>query len=507
MNGMTHSGPNDAVKGSLREKMASGSFYSLVAILTGQTFALATSIIYARLLGRDDLGILAIFMQIGNVASAAATLSLGTATTRFIAKLRQEDRGKLGPFVSTTLAITLLSSVAASVALFLGAGYLGLTLYREPELVPMIQITALFLPLAALAGFGSSVLQGLQSIRKLAILGVALEAMGVPVTYFSLLRFGLIGAAIGGGLTTVVSFALIFGSARTSLSREGFVLRLALHAPNADGLLRYAVPLIISSIAIRTALLYQGSFLALSLGFGDAGLFKVASTLYRVVSFVPAAVTIPLLPLVSELQATSTRERTRESLSTIVRITTFIGSPISLIVGLAASPVILILYGSDFLAAAPLAFVLAVTGFVETIDAVSVSSVLGEGKTGLLLRLDLFHAFLIATTTTAFVTWFGLIGIGYALFVTATVHATLLLVFLSATDRLDATRVLRALGVVAACFGLAGFGVAYANAQQNAVLIAGLLLFTAVAGLLFMEAKEREILASILRTRLRMLRS
>ena len=58
-----------------------------------------------------------------------------------------------------------------------------------------------------------------------------------------------------------------------------------------------------------------------------------------------------------------------------------------------------------------------------------------------------------------------------------------------------------------ACFGLAGFGVAYANAQQNAVLIAGLLLFTAVAGLLFMEAKEREILASILRTRLRMLRS
>src|SRR5205807_785581 len=178
-------------------------------------------------------------------------------------------------------------------------------------------------------------------------------------------------------------------------------------------------------------------------------------------------------------------------LSTIVRITKFVGSPIALIVGLAASSIIVTLYGCDCLAAAPLAFVLAVTGFVETMDAESVSSLLGEGKTGILLRLDLFHALLIATATTAFVTWFGLIGVGYALFTTATVHATLLLVFLSATDRLDATRVLRALGVAVGCFGLAGFGVAYANAQQNSLLMAGLLLSAAVAGLIFMETKER----------------
>ncbi len=487
--------------------MLSGSFYSLLAVVAGQGFALATSIIYARLLGRDDLGVLAIYVQLGSVASAVATLSLGTATARYVAKLRAENRAQLGRFVSTVLVITILSASLAAVLLFVVAGPLGESLYGSLDLVVMIRLSALYLPLTALSALGSAVLQGMQAIRKLAVLGVFLEALGVPVTYFSLVGFGLVGAAIGGVVTTGVSLFLVFGTAWRDLRRTGVTIGVSFHRDHAQDVLHYAAPLIVSSVVIRMALLYQSVFLVLSLGFGDAGLFKVASTLYRILLFVPAAMSVPLLPLTSELYATATTARAKESLTTILRITSFAGMCVALGVGLAASSLILVLYGSDFVDAAPLAFVLAIAGFVETIDTVSVNSALGEGRTRLLLKLDLLHAVIIVLTTTVFVSRFGLIGVGFAMLTTSGVHTTLLLVILSVTKRLNARRVAPVQALAAAGFVLAASAVVFADALHNFVLAALIVASVIVAGLVLMEPGERQIMSSVLRNPLRTLRS
>src|SRR5205809_7147717 len=120
---------------------------------------------------------------------------------------------QLGRFVSTILAVTLLPASAAAIVLVLIAGSLGQSLYGSSDLVVMIQLMALFLPLSALSALGSALLQGLGAIRKLAVLGVLLEALGLPVTYFTLVGFGLVGAAIGGIATTVVALFLVFGTA------------------------------------------------------------------------------------------------------------------------------------------------------------------------------------------------------------------------------------------------------------------------------------------------------
>jgi len=62
----------------LRRRLGKGSACALSATILGQGFALLTSVVYARLLGRDNLGVFAIYAQLSSLAVAIAALGLGT---------------------------------------------------------------------------------------------------------------------------------------------------------------------------------------------------------------------------------------------------------------------------------------------------------------------------------------------------------------------------------------------------------------------------------------------
>jgi len=117
----------------VRDRLSTGTLYSFIAIIVAQSFALATSIIYARLLGKDNLGVLAIYVQLSNLVMAFVGLGLSTATVKFVAQFRKADRAKLEPFLSTVFTVTVLSSLVVTVAFLMSADALGMSLYSSPE--------------------------------------------------------------------------------------------------------------------------------------------------------------------------------------------------------------------------------------------------------------------------------------------------------------------------------------------------------------------------------------
>jgi O-antigen/teichoic acid export membrane protein len=491
------SAPGAPLVASLKERLVTGSMYSLIAIIVGKSLGMVTSVIYARLLGAEDLGVFLIYLQVAGLAVAFAGLGLGTAVTKLVAQLRVQDRTKLGESLSTVVTVTLVSSTMVAVAVFGLADALGRSVYGNGTLAVMIQIFSIFLILNVLSMVGSSILQGFQAIRRLALVGIVLEAVGVPVAVVSLLAFGLLGAVFGGVLAAFVGVALIFGSAVRLWRKERIRVRISFHRDAARDLLLYSAPLLVSTLVLRMALLFQSSYLALALGFSEAGLFKVASTLYAVVLLIPSAISVPLLPLASELYATASPRRAKASLTSLIRMTSYVGVAFALAVGLAARPLVELLFGSQFRDVAPLVFVLAIAGFMEIIGRVGSDAVLGEGRTSLLLRIDLVLALSIIVATVFFVNWFGLMGMGYTVLSTTALYSSILLAKLSADGRISLAPLAKAFLLASAGFVLAAVGVVLGNAQGNPWVGVAIVSAYIAAVLAFMDPRDRVVLTGV----------
>jgi len=489
--------PRDAPS-RVRDRLSTGTLYSFIAIIVAQSFALATSIIYARLLGKDNLGVLAIYVQLSNLVMAFVGLGLSTATVKFVAQFRKADRAKLEPFLSTVFTITVLSSLVVTVAFLISADALGLSLYSSPELAVMVRLSSIFLIFNGLAYFGSAVLQGFQSIRTLSLVSIFIEGVTVPITFFSLVAFGLVGAVVAGIVLIVMLSVILFCFVWRTLTREGVRLGFSLDRESLRTLGSFSGPLLVSTSLLRLALLFQSSFIALRLGYGDAGLFKVALTLYGVVLFVPSAISVPLLPIASEMYATRTSARAKENLTTVLRVVIYVGVPVALVIGFAAKPVISFLYGGEFLDAAPLAFVLAIAGFVEMLGAVLVNFVLGEGRTRLLLGIDATLAAVIVISTSFFINEFGLIGVGYAFLGGSAFHLTAILLILARRERLSLQGASRGLLVASGGFLLAILSVVFWDGQSNIWVGVSVILLCVTTGWMSLGRTTREAIIGAL---------
>ncbi len=486
--------PHAPTREPLRNRLLFGSAYVFFATVIGQAIALLTSIVYARLLGSYDLGILAIYAQLASLAVTLAGLGLATPITRFVAQLRTEGPAQLERFLGTVLVVVIVASAAISSILFLFAIGGGLGPYQSPVLTVMIEITALVLCLGAVSALGFAILQGLQKIGLISIIGIFSEALTVPVMFISLSVFGLVGAAIGGTLLSSISAVFAFGMAIRHLRREGVAIRLAFDRPAAKMLAAYSLPLLASVFVVKGALFFQSSFLALNLGYSDAGLFRVASTISRVVAFVPAAIGVPLLPALTELYASATVDRAKRSLTTILRVGCCVGLPFALGLGLLSLPVIALLFGDGYRDAALLAFVLAMTAFIDIIGTIAASSLLSEGRTRTLMALDVGQAAIIVGGTIVLIGTYGLVGVGYTMLLASTVYAIAILFLLVRSDRIDLVRLLPPIGLAGGVFGVAAVTVGRANALTNYWLGALFALVAAGGSWSLMNRAERHLL-------------
>lgn len=477
-------------------RLLSGSLYTLGSLVGGQILTILISVVYARLLGLENLGVLAIYVHLSGLLVVAAALAINVPVARFVAAMRPEPE-RLERMLSTVLWLTMAWSVPLSVLGFVAAETVGVAVYGSPDLVLMIRIMVPFLILNALSTVGAAILQGLQAIRTLSFLGIAVKAVTVPFIWLALVAFGLPGAAIGGVLVLFIATALYFGMARRHLRREGIRLRPRLDRPSFRSLMAFTLPLLASAVLLRIAFLFQSSYVALNLGYADAGLIKIALSLYNVMLFLPGAISVPLLPVFSELHASGGQAKVKRDLTTMLRIATYAGVPLALGIGFAAGPLIALLFGTDYLAAAPLVFVLVMAGYVEIVGVMAGNSLLGEGRTSLLLRLDLLQVSVLVLSTTVFVGWFGVLGVAYAMLLNSIVYGIAIFVVLARGRDVDPRPAGAALLLALGGFSLGTLGMLVGSAQSAWVGVPVILAYVGGSWAI-MTRRERTLIAGLL---------
>ena len=456
-----------------------------------QIFTIVLSVVLARLLGPHDLGVLTIIGRIGLVVVPLTIFGINVAVTKYIAEYKIKDKDSLSRLLSTATILVLCFSIIISIIYFLLSDTIAIKIYNTPEIGLFIKIGAIFLSLNGLVYIGTATLQGFQKIKTISLLNVFITVLNLPIYFIFIWKMGLLGAVIAAVVSLIINLFITSKCVKDTLQQENVKINFVFDKKLRSVLLKFSFPLFLSILVLRPADLFAISYLSLTTGFESAGLYRIAAGLSRLILFIPAAFTLPLLPMFSELYASNMDKR--NIVSRIVKLTILICLPISLSIGLGAKFIISILYGQDYVAAAFLAYILCISAFIDSIAMVIVSLLHGTGRTWHGLAIDIYQAIVIVAASYYFISMFGLIGIGYANLLKISLLTPLLIFYLIKKSELD-IKLLKSSLILAVLFIASSFFVMKYDQIAYFILF---IIIVVISEIFLLSSSDKELIGKV----------
>jgi len=397
----------------LMSAIVRGGAMTLGGSMLARAASIAQSIVVARGLDPQRLGIFAIVNYVLSLCAAIVDLGVPVAAMKLVA----EYRAARPAVVRRLLAILGVLSVALAGggALLLLAGATPLSAaYREAALAPLFRLAAVLLFLSLVGAFLAGVLQGFRRIDTLAALTPVKALVALGATVVLLPSLGLVGVILASIVAELVTWPLVARPLRRALADAP--------ASSADVVpagevvaraLALSVPVVLNGLAVWGGAWFIRSYLARVAGYEAVGYFHVADASARVLLLLPSALAVPFVPAVSESTAVG-REATRDMVEGTLRLTLFAVAPAAAFLCLAAEPVLELVYGSAYVAAGSLAGALALAAACQAVGVIVWSTLVGAGRTWAGFGVQAGGQLLFAALTALLVPSHGLGAVGVA---------------------------------------------------------------------------------------------
>ncbi len=460
---------------SISDRLMKGSIYSFIATVALLVVGLVRSSITARLLGADNLGILSIYQDFSGLVVIILMIGIPTAVAKFVAEYGIKDREKTARIVSTGILFLIVSSVAGSIAFFLVSDLIAIGIYQTPILGLLLKLSSIFLLIAVFINMGMyGILQGFHRIRTIAIVNIVVGLTSLPLIYVMALYYGLVGLVVAGILSNFFNLSLVLYSVWKVLRENEIAITRNIDGAMLRTMLAISLPLLASALIMRPVFLFGNSYLFVNVGAADLGLLRVANTITTIIIVIPNAISLPLLPIASEIDSRM-KDKRAAHWATISKLSMIVVLPVCVGIILWSELLIAFVFGTAFVGAAPVLGFLTVGTFFGSVSGVIYTIMIGKGKTLQLFILDIFQAIIYMILVVMLVTMFGLMGMGYlSAIVFATVMAVLL-VYLATKKEI-------VLGTIAPSLV---FAIIFLAAALAATILLSGLVFYAVSAVIF----------------------
>ena len=328
--------------------LARSTVYNAVgsAAMLGSGFL--TTIIAARMLGPQAVGLVAFATLIVSLALAVIDLGLPGAMTRYVPELKTRGEGKADAVAAAILIPYAAFTVACSIGLYIALRLSDINVGSEKTLV--CGLVAAAVAVQGLAAFHYGVLKGQQDFVTFAVLAVLSGTLQVAIAVVGALAYGVPGVLAA----PVIAFALPAAAAlwrmRKAQSLGGLTLMRRLLMFSSQTWLIY----IFTTVSWSRVEIY---FLRARWGDHDAGLFAAGLNLANLALQGPMFLTGALLPY---LVAKHTEDPNALAPAFRQTLTYFAMVVFPLTLGIAAiAPLLLpLIYGPGFREAIPAATIL-----------------------------------------------------------------------------------------------------------------------------------------------------
>lgn len=369
---------------SLRKQAVSGMIWSYSQQFGSQLITFAVSIVLARLVLPEEfglIGMLAIFMGIGTA------LFNGGLTSSLIRsqECSQED-------YSTVFYFNFVGSVIVYGILFIASPWIA-DFYHQPALTNITRIYGLTFILSAFGTVQNTILTRELKFKKQAIISlpalIISSTVGLIMAYWNYGVWSLVGSVLVNAFFT--SLFLWFSAnwyPKFIFSKEKFKLHF-----------HYGYKLTISSILDTVFTnIYQiviGKFYSAA----QVGYYTRANTLMMLpVGIVSGALNKVIFPLFSKVQ--DDLPRFRNAYKQIMQMVLFIITPIIVLMGILAKPLIVLLFTDKWLPVVPIFQIICFTGILYPIHLYNLIVLQVKGRSDLFLKLEVVKKVLSAIILT-----------------------------------------------------------------------------------------------------------
>lgn len=283
--------------------MALGGAITLVSLMTVKAMALLNSIIAARMLGPSDYGAFSVIVNLQNFAVIMACTGIPLALTKYISQWRGVDETVARDIGSTLMRVLAVSALVAGSVYLILAEHIAIGIYNDSDLVWPIRLSSAFVIVSSLNVAFTSVTQGCLRISSLAKVNAFVAIIAQPLTLASIFVLGLFGAVLAQVCATSVSVFLLWMISNKVFRLSLLRVRKRRRSSSSGMMLSFTVPAFLSSLLLVPAYWFGRTILAVHWGFDSVGEFQVAESLSQLMLMASSAMSVPLLPLISEMNA------------------------------------------------------------------------------------------------------------------------------------------------------------------------------------------------------------
>lgn len=358
---------------SLKEKATSGMLWSAIDRVIINIGQLAIAITLARLLTPEDFGLVAMLFVFLAISGVLVNSGMGSAL------IQSQNITKID--YSTVFVFNLIVSCILYILLFIAAPTIS-EFYNAPQLINLTRILGLSLIVNALSVTQRAHLQKKMDIKSLAKVNI--------VAFFISATVSILAALTGFGvwslvLQTLVNSSLVALGLHFLSSQK---ISFTFSKKSFDSLFGYSSKILLSGLYAQS--LQQVTSLAIGKFYlvSQLGFYTQAKTLADssagTLSSILQTVTFPLL---ASLQ--HDKDKMVAVYRRTIKMTVFITLPIMLLIATMAEPIILVLLGVKWLAAATLLKWLAIANALRPISMINMTILNAIGRSDLFLKVDL----------------------------------------------------------------------------------------------------------------------
>lgn len=338
----------DHGKSSVR-RLAAGAGVTLGGRIVGRGLDLLRQVSMARLLGPEIFGLYAIGWNLISILVPLVLVGLPSALIRFASPYWRRDHAVLKGVILSTFSVAAVTSVLATIALFLAAPWLAVSVFKEPQLTAALRWFALGVPMVAglrLLATATRVSQRMQYAVYAQEVGQTALNLVLFLLFFVagwLLSGAVVATVLSFGLAVVLSFYYLLRLFPELLTvpakfRVSFLQLMAFSLPTA-------VSDVFGMLVGRMDRVLLGFFRPAA----EVGIYQAAAPLAMLFStIVLGSFNAILSPMIADLYEHGQIERLQGLYRTATKWALYVTLPLFLVFAFASHEIMQVAFGAEY---------------------------------------------------------------------------------------------------------------------------------------------------------------
>lgn len=347
--------------GSLRARMAHGTFWTLVGSVIAQGAGVLGSIFSARILGKVGFGELGMIRSTVLMFGVLAGTGLGMAATKFVAEFRVKDPHKAGRMIGLFMNTAFILGGTVTLVCLIIAAPLAKSAMSAPHLAGALQVGCLLLLLNTLNGVQLGVVCGFEAFRtqsQVIVLDAIFNLVLIPAGAFF---YGVTGAIGGSVLAALLGFIVKQLSMHKECKRSSIKVLHRNVSAELPALWKFVLPAVLVGVSLHPFEWLSRLFIANGInGYAEIGLFTAAYSWTQLILFLPWHIAGPTQTILANMVGMGQTKQVKKILVQGNLIVLFVAIIMAIIVGL-FSTVIMATYGESYEKAAKTLSILSIS--------------------------------------------------------------------------------------------------------------------------------------------------